>query len=86
MKNPGRVKGGYCLYEWNKANKWKLKNQPSEEPSQVLSQVSNEMIFLGLGGVVVYFMYKQYSGVKAAAKTNPVEVAKPVNPFRKQLF
>ena len=34
VKHPGRVKGGYRLYEWNQANKGKLK----DKPIQVLSQ------------------------------------------------
>ena len=96
------MRAGHAVAAYNKANKGKLKNQPSQVasqlpsqvasqlpsqlPSQVLSHsiVSNEMLLLGLGGVVVvYFMYKQYSGEKyPIAKTVAVEVAKPVNPFR----
>ena len=104
------MRAGHAVAAYNKANKGKLKNQPSQVasqlpiqvasqlpsqvasqlpsqlPSQVLSHsiVSNEMLLLGLGSVVVvYFMYKQYSGEKyPIAKTVAVEVAKPVNPFR----
>ena len=89
VKNPGRVESGRRLAEYNRENKKKLRQQelsqvPSQEPSKEPKesvQVPSELIFLVVGGAVVYFIIKQQSAGVEKVKNTVVD--KPFDPFRK---
>ena len=85
VKHPGRVESGRRLAEQNREKKKKLSQQepkvPTQLPTQVPVQVPSELIFLVVGGAVVYFIIKQQSAGVEKVKNTVVD--KPFDPFRK---